>query len=114
MIVLSAPFTVYPVQYYYRGPAPITTLPVWNQYAYGPIPPFSEQTFPQDLTQVTANSQNVYLLLSYNQGYEAIIHTYFDSHYQRIYQEKYSTDLNLYVYKLRYDTTLSAAPLRLK
>ena len=114
VIVLTAPFTVYPVQYYYRGPAPITTLPVWNQYAYGPIPPFSEQTFPQDLTQVTANSQNVYLLLSYNQGYEAIIHTYFESHYQRIYQEKYSTDLNLYVYKLRYDTTLSAAPLRLK
>lgn len=40
VVVLSAPFTVYPVQYYYRGQAPVATLPMWNQYAYGPIPPF--------------------------------------------------------------------------
>lgn len=108
VIVLSAPFTVYPVQYYYRGPSPITTLPVWNQYTYGPIPAFSEKSLGAEVSQITSNSQNVYLLLSYDQGYESTIKKYFDTHYQRIYEETYSTDLNLYVYRLRYDTGVSA------
>jgi len=105
VVVLSAPFTVYPVQYYYRGSAPITTLPIWNQYSYGPIPPFSADTLPNQVKQAVGSSQNVYLLLSYNQGYETNIKDYFDSHYQRLYTNTYSDDLTLYVYKLRYDTT---------
>lgn len=108
VIVLSAPFTVYPVQYYYRGEAPISTLPIWNQYAYGAIPAFSESTLPAQVSQLTSNSQNVFLLLSYNQGYESTIKNYFDTHYQRIYQQNFSPDLNLYVYRLRYDTSGTA------
>ncbi len=108
-IILSAPFTVYPVQYYYRGPSSISTLPVWNQYAYGPIPAFSEGTLGSQILQTTSGDQNVYLLLSYDQGYEGSIKNYFDTHYQRIYQETFSPDLNLYVYRLRYDTAVSEA-----
>jgi len=108
VIILSAPFTVYPVQYYYRGDAPITTLPIWNQYAFGPIPPFDASKLAGQVQQSVGSSQNVYLLLSYDQGYEKNIKDYFDSHYQRLYADTYSDDLNLYVYKLRYDTTQTA------
>ena len=107
IVILSAPFTIYPVQYYYRGPAAIETLPVWDQYAYGPIPAFSKDTLPAQVTQLTHDNQNVYVLLSYDQGYEHEIKDYFDTHYQRIYQQNFSSDLTLYVYRLRYDTTLS-------
>jgi mannosyltransferase len=109
VVVLSAPFTVYPVQYYYRGAAPITTLPVWNQYSYGAIPPFNAADLPNQVTLAIGSSQNVYLLLSYNQGYEQNIKDYFDSHYQRLYTATYSDDLTLYEYKLRYDTNATAA-----
>ena len=108
VILLSAPFTVYPVQYYYRGASPIATLPNWNQYVYGPIPAFSESALGAQVASSTQNSQNVYLLLSYDQGYESKIKNYFDTHYQQLYTQNFSKDLNLYVYKLRYDTTLSA------
>ena len=108
VVVLSAPFTVYPVEYYYHGTAPITTLPIWNQYAYGAIPAYSPATLPAQVSTATANSQNVYLLLSYDQGYESDIKKYFQDHYQQLYTQTYSDDLTLYVYKLRYDTTLSA------
>lgn len=113
VVLLSAPFTVYPVQYYYRGPAPITTLPIWDQYAYGPIPAYDPNTFPQDVDRSTKNYQNAYLLLSYDQGYEEDIKHYFDSRYQRVSAQTFSNDLNLYVYRLRYNTTHSAisAPL---
>ncbi len=112
VVVLSAPFTVYPVQYYYRADAPITTLPIWNQYSYGPIPAFNAAQLPDQVTQAVGSSQNVYLLLSYNQGYETNIKDYFDSHYQRLYTATYSDDLTLYVYKLRYDTSATQVTAR--
>jgi hypothetical protein len=105
VVVLSAPFTVYPVEYYYHGDAPVTTLPIWDQYSYGAIPGYSAAQLPKEVTQATGSSQNVYLLLSYNQGYEKDIKDYFDSHYQKLSEQNFSDDLNLYVYKLRYDTT---------
>jgi uncharacterized membrane protein len=107
-IVVSAPFTIYPVQYYYRGPSPMSTLPIWNQYDYGPIPNLNANQLPGQVMQVVGSSQNVYLLLSYDQGYEKTIKQYFDSHYQMLYSHSFSHDLNLYVYKLRYDTANTA------
>jgi mannosyltransferase len=108
VIAVSAPFTIYPIQYYYRGTSPIDTLPVWDQYVFGPIPAFDANQLPAQVDQVTGSSQNVYLVLSYNQGYEKDIKDYFDSHYQQIYTQQFSHDLNVYVYKLRYDTNATA------
>ena len=107
IILVSAPFTVYPIQYYYRGPAPIATLPSWDQYAYGPIPAFNEATLPEEVERATSSYQNVYVLLSYDQGYEETIRRYFDSNYQRLAIQNFSNDLTLYVYRLRYNTERS-------
>jgi uncharacterized membrane protein len=103
-IIISAPFTIYPVQYYYRGSAPISTLPAWNRFDFGPVPSFNAADLPSQASQATGSSQNAYLLLSYDQGYEKNIKSYFDSHYQMLEKQNFSSDLNLYVYKLRYDT----------
>jgi mannosyltransferase len=113
VVVLSSPFTVYPVDYYYRASAPIETLPVWDRYSYGAIPAYNPATLATQVTQVTADHQEVWLLLSYNQGYEKDIKNYFDTHYERVLDKTFSDDLNLYVYKLRYDTPLSQENKRL-
>ncbi len=107
-IVVSAPFTVYPVEYYYRGPATISTLPVWDRFAFGPIPSFNEADLPTEAKEVTEEYQNIYLLLSYDQGYAETLRQYFDSQYQRLHTEEFSKALTLYVYRLRYDTAKSA------
>jgi mannosyltransferase len=107
-IILSAPFTIYPVQYYYKGSAPIRTLPVWDQYAHGGIPAFNESELPAQVEQIASVHQNIYVLLSYDQGYEKTIKDYFDKNYQMISQERFSRGLNLYVYRVRYDTARSA------
>lgn len=107
VVVLSAPFTIYPVEYYYRGGAPLTTIPAWNRYEFGPIPPLTEETLPQEVERIRAGHQNVWLLLSYDQGYEEQVRLYFDTHYERLLTKNFSPGLNLYVYKLRYDTPLS-------
>lgn len=102
VVILSAPFTIYPVEYYYHNPAPLETLPIWDRYSFGPIPPFDESKLPEQVASLTQDHQNVWLLLSYDQGYESKIKTYFDTHYARIQQKNFSQDLNLYEYKLRY------------
>ncbi len=107
-VLLSAPFTIYPMQYYYRGNAPISTLPVWNQYAHGAIPPFVESALPEQVARVAGSNQNIYVVLSYDQGYEKKIKDYFDTHYQMTATAQFSRDLNLYVYRVRYDTAASA------
>ena len=107
-VIVSAPFTLYPIEYYYTGSAPLSTLPIWNQFGHGAIPPFSEAALPQQVASSTDGVQDVWLLLSYDQGYQQNIQDYFDSHYQRVYSKTFSPDLTLYVYKIRYDTPLSS------
>lgn len=110
VVVLSAPFTIYPVEYYYRGPAPIETLPRWDRYAYGPIPAFNGEALPQDAAELAEHHQHLWLLLSYDQGYQDTVREYFDTHYERVLARTFSPELELYVYKLRYDTPLSQIP----
>jgi hypothetical protein len=107
VITLSAPFTVYPVEYYYRGEATVTTLPLWDRYAYGAIPVFAEDTLPKEVEQTTGDHQNIWLVLSYDQGYQEKIKEYFDTHFERVLEKNFSPGLDLYMYKIRYDTPLS-------
>jgi hypothetical protein len=108
IIIVSAPFTIYPIEYYYHGSTPLTTLPIWNQYAFGSIPSFSNTTLPAEVASTTAPHQTTWLLLSYDQGYQHTIFTYFESHFKRLYTKTFSPGLSLYVYKIRYDTPLSS------
>ena len=109
VVIVSAPFTVYPMEYYYRGPATLVTLPVWDQYVHGGIPPYSAADLPNQVTSITNADQNAYLLLSYDQGYQKDIQDYFDNHFKRTYMQTFSPGLTLYVYTLRYDTSRTVA-----
>ena len=105
VVIVSAPFTIYPLEYYYQGPSVLSTLPIWNQYVTGPIPPFDSNTFPTQVQTVTGSHQRAWLLLSYDQGYEDAIRTYFDNHYERLEYFTISPKMTLALYKIRYDTS---------
>lgn len=102
IVVVSAPFTLYPIQYYYKGSAALSSLPIWDQSEQGPVPPFDPETFPDEVKLLTDNHENLWLLLSFDQGYLSDIKLYFDTHYQLIDQQHFSYDLDLYEYKVRY------------
>lgn len=101
-IVVSAPFTIYPIEYYYHGPVSIQTLPIWDRYQIGAIPAFAENNLPNEVNQIKNGYSTLWLLLSYDQGYEEKIRLYFDQNYERIDTKNFSKDLNLYAYKLKY------------
>ena len=80
----------------------ITTLPIWDRFIVGSIPPFDPATLPAQVEQIKGDHQNLWLLLSYDQGYEEELRLYFDTHFQRLGEYDFSPGLRLYEYKLRY------------
>jgi len=103
IIIVSAPFTIYPLEYYYNGPATIATLPIWNRFAGGPIPSFSEERLKEEVDELVQNHRNIWLVLSFDQGYEEKIRLYFETNFERFISRNFSPGLNLYGYKIRYE-----------
>lgn len=104
IVAISTPFTIYPVEYYYHGQAAITTIPYWNRSGQGSIPSFNPKTFPSQVHKIIANHHYVFLLLSYNQGYQQTIQYYFQHHFQQVYKHTYSPGITLYEFKVGYNT----------
>ncbi len=105
VIVASAPFTIYPLLYYYRGPLAVKTLPLWDHNSAGIVPQdFSGEPLPAQVKDVADLHRNVWLLLSYDQGHQEDIRQYFETHFKKIDSQTFSPDLSLYEYQLRYDT----------
>jgi len=103
IIALSAPFTVYPIEYEYKGKAKIDTIPEWNRYESGYIPPFTEENLKQQIDRYQTTYQQMYVVLSYDQGYQDQIESYLGNNLQLIEEVTFSPGLVVRKYKLRYD-----------
>lgn len=103
LIIVSAPFTIYPVEYYYRGLGKIETLPNWDRSLPGAIPNFNERTLPAQVDQIKEDHGRAFLLLSYDQGYENNVKSYFDSNFERLETHNISPGMHLYVYDINND-----------
>lgn len=112
IVVLSAPFTVYPFEYYYDGSAQIRTLPIWDRQNVGPVPAFDAAKLPEQANQLIRGHQYIYLLLSHDQGYSDDIYQYFNNRFERTYTKVYSDDLTLYVYRVGYSELPKIRTLR--
>lgn len=102
VIAISSPFTIYPFEYYYKGQAVIETIPFWDVYKSGRISKFSTERLKTQINNYSKNYNNVYIILSYDQGYEKKIINYMDTHYQRLDLKVFSPGLSLREYKLKY------------
>lgn len=103
IIAVSAPFTIYPLEYYYEGITKIDTIPLWDRYTQGGIPSFTDRNLIIQIKGYQKQYQRLWLVLSYNQGYEDKILKYLDTHYQLDNTTRFSSGLKLRVYRLRYD-----------
>lgn len=103
LVVASAPFTRYPVEYYYSGDAKLVTFPHWERHLELPaIPPYQEQDLAGAIEEWRGQYTKLYVLTSYDQGYEEELRLYLDHHVERIDAKTFSPGLTLYVYRLRY------------
>lgn len=112
VVVLTSPFTVYPFEYYFTGDAQIRTLPIWNRQNPGGVPPFDEAKLANEVDTLKENHDYVYLLASYDQGYQDKVVNYFINRYERTETREYSEDMTLYVFRVGYKDRpiIKAAP----
>jgi mannosyltransferase len=71
IVAVTAPFTVYPFDYYYNGSAKLVTIPSWDRKSG--IPAFDEPKFVKQVDDLSKNNSRLYLVMSYDQGYETRI-----------------------------------------
>jgi hypothetical protein len=102
IIAVSSPFTVYPIEYNYYGSARIDTIPEWDRFTEGGIPPFSIAEFEAQFQNYQKVYNRVFVILSYDQGYESEIRNYLDTHFEMLGKQTFSPGLEIRVYKLRY------------
>lgn len=109
VIVLAAPFTVYPVEYYYKGTAKLTTQPIWDRFKSGSVPAYDKTKVAEQTKQNVESYQYAWLMLSYDQGYNKDLKKYYDSQYQKVSERQFSPGLVVYEYRIRYDEPLTVA-----
>ncbi len=107
IIVMSSPFTVYPFEYYYKGTTQIRTLPIWDRQNPGPVTAYNAAELPSHVDQLKKGHDYVYLILSYDQGYEEEIAQYFAMNFEQISKKTYSPKLDLLVYRVGYKDSAS-------
>lgn len=102
IITVSPPFTLYPIAYSYTGKAKISSIPLWDIYSAGAIPSFSLSNLSQEVENFSREYNDLYVVLSYDQGYQEKVIHYLDTHYRKITTKNFSPGLQVRVYQLRY------------
>ena len=110
-VVLSAPFSIYPFNYYYNGEATVSTLPIWNRSTPGAMPAFDSKQLAKQVNQLNANHQYIYLLLSSDQGYQEQIYQYYERHFEKTLSQQFSPGLQLQVYRVNYSQAKTVGEL---
>jgi len=100
VIVLSAPFIIYPFEYYYQGITSVETFPIWDRSKVSSIPPFDSDKIEEQVNRIKEGHQYMYVILSYDQGYEKEFKTYLDNNFEKLDERDFSPDLTLYQYKI--------------
>lgn len=100
VIVLSAPFIIYPFEYYYQGISSVETFPIWDRSKVASIPPFDSTKITEQVNKIKDGHQYMYVILSYDQGYEKEFKTYLDNNFEKVEEREFSPDLTLYQYKI--------------
>jgi uncharacterized membrane protein len=102
VIAVSAPFTIYPLEFYYQGATTVVTIPEWDRYNGQPIQSFKQENFQARIKELQNQYRMIHMVLSYDQGYEQQIVNFMDTNYELIYTEQVSPGLQVRSYKLRY------------
>lgn len=101
IVVLAPPYIVYPFQYYYNGPAQVTSIPIWDKRK-GAIPLVTPERLLVDSDAIQANHQRLFLFVASDLEGGGTARDYFDKHLTKIEKRQFSKNLWLHVYQAEY------------
>ncbi|MFZ5424980.1 MAG: glycosyltransferase family 39 protein [Patescibacteria group bacterium] len=101
LVLLSPPYNIYPVQYYYSSKARMVTIPFWDRRKSG-IPAATAETIEKDTEFLRQGHQKMYLLISEDLENAALVRNYFDNHFTKLEKKQFSKYLWVHVYQAEY------------
>jgi cellulose synthase (UDP-forming) len=99
IVVLTSPKAMYPFGYYYRGGAQLTTLPQLDSVVPTSSSVVSAAPLPSQVDKINRSHQYIYLLVSHYADYQEQVVEYYDTHSQKIGEQRFDASLRLFVYK---------------
>ncbi|TSC90760.1 MAG: Uncharacterized protein G01um10142_251 [Parcubacteria group bacterium Gr01-1014_2] len=101
IVALAPPYMIYPLQYYYRGLAQITSVPIWDKRK-GAIPDITPERLAEDTQTIKGGHQRIFLFIADNLkgGLEA--KEYLDNKFTKLEKIQFSETLWLNVYQAEY------------
>lgn len=103
IILVTAPFTIYPIEYLYTGSSRIDTVPYWDRFSAGSIPIFADVSLVSQMETYKKTYARAFVVFSYDQGYENKIKNYLETNFHREDLKNFPAAIEARVYKLRYD-----------
>ncbi|MBI4129051.1 MAG: LysM peptidoglycan-binding domain-containing protein [Parcubacteria group bacterium] len=103
IIALSPPYSIYPFQYYYRGEARVTTLPIWDKKK-GAIPVLTPERLSNDSEIIQRSHKRLFLLVTTNLEGSVAAKDFFDKHLTKLEKRQFSNNVWLHVYQSEYET----------
>jgi hypothetical protein len=97
-LIVSAPFTIFPFEYYYKGNLPVGALPPLGND--GASFTFRRTTIRSEIARTVEGFDRVWLIQSYDQGYETDLRYLFNNLYENLAVQEISAGLTVQLYKI--------------
>lgn len=102
VVVASPPYLIYPIQYYYRGQAPLSTLPIWDKRKGG-IPVVTESVLEKDTQELKEGHRRLFFIVSTDLYSAMEIKQYLDTNFAKLEKKQFSKNVWVHVYQTEYD-----------
>ena len=107
IVVLAPPYLIYPFQYYYNGPARITSMPIWDKRE-GAIPLVTPEQLARDAESIKGSHKRIFLLVGSDLLGAPEVRAYFDNHLTKLDKRQFSQNLFVHVYQAEYPDAQTA------
>jgi mannosyltransferase len=104
VVVVSPPYTLFPVQYYYSGNSKVLSMPIWDRTELL-LPEATPERLKADSTYIQQGHRRIYLIvtLDLDEGHD--VKQYLDHNYTKLDQVQFSKHLWVEVYQAEYPAT---------
>ncbi|KKS17300.1 MAG: Membrane protein-like protein [candidate division WWE3 bacterium GW2011_GWA1_41_8] len=101
VVVVSPPYTLYPVYYYYNNPSKLISMPVWDRTQLN-IPEINDERLKEDSTMIQQGHKRIFLIATLDLAGGYTVQNYLDLNYTRLEKHQFSKFVWVSVYQAEY------------
>lgn len=101
IVVVSPPYTLYPVYYYYNSEARLLSMPLWDKTQLR-LPEINDEVLRRDSTFIQQGHRRIFLISTLDLQGAFDVQRYLDTHYTKLDKKQFSKFIWVEVYQAEY------------